>query len=701
MKFLYTLVFSLLFLLTASAQVHQLDSLSLEFNKANTDSSRIKIQLQIAELLKNTKPDSSLILFNKAIDLSQVAELPELQFLALDKLVSFFNGTRKLKEVIETCNVTIKLAIQQGDSMKLTSFILVKANAFLNSNLRDSALISYKKAIEIGEKIKAYDKLGQANNNMGVLYIQQGLFDLASKSLIKSIEFRKQGGIKIKASSLLNIGLVYKETNNLEEALAYTRQALALSIEEKDRHMQGMSYQNLGALLTNMERLEEAIQNLNKANEINLELNDSSAIMKYYIGVGDIYRKQSKIEECIENYLLAKSYFPSYGEKRQFMYINLDLANAYYLKSKESEFSDMNLIVDFAQKAYNLSDELGLYKNKSESAALLFKLLSKLGKEKQAIYYVNEHLIIQDSLFSTEKINALTETQTKYETEKKELEIQLLEKDLKIKNSSIKQVQTKERQKTFLLMATLIILTLSVIFSIFTYRLFKQKKKANETLESKNNVISIQKEEREMLLKEIHHRVKNNLQVISSLLDIQSQDISDKQALSAVEDGQSRVKAMALIHEKLYQNKEIGEIVFEDYVNQLIKQLSAVYALSNRANFKIKGNSIVLDIDTAIPIGLILNELISNAFKYAFVDIDLAQLDIELLEQAEGEYLLTVKDNGKGLPEDFQVNKAKSLGLRLVHRLSRQLYGKVEYNYEQGANFRIEFKDTQQRKRVS
>lgn len=699
MKIFYTI--TLLFLsLACLAQISDTDSLYQELDKTNEDSSRIKIQIQIAELMQKSNPDSAILFYNRAIDLSKESELPAFQLLALMKLMSFYDDIREFGKIIEMSPQSIGLAVQLKDSLKLADIFSTNATTFLKSNQKDSALVNYKKAIKIAEKTKAYATLATAYNNMGVLYIQQGIFDLASESLIKSVERRREGGLKIKPSLLLNIGVVYSETENFEGALDYFEQALASSIEDKDLRMEGMSYQNIGAVLTKMERFEEAIQNLNMSNEINLERNDSSAITKYYIGMADICKAQDQLKKCIENYQLANSYHPSYGNKRQLMFLNLDLANAYYAESKNAEQFDINQTITYAEKAYQLSDQLGLYKNKSESAHLLFNLYSAVGKEKKAVRYAKEHLEIRDSLFSTEKINALTEIQTKYETEKKEFEIQLLEKDLRIKTSNIEQAEIKERQKTLGLIASMAILVLSLIFSIFTYRLFRQKKKVALDLEANNQIIKTQNEDKELLLKEIHHRVKNNLQVISSLLDLQSDNILDKAALSAVEDGQSRVKAMALIHQNLYQNQDIGSISFEEYANQLVKQLASVYSSENKVKVNLESTNIFFDIDTAIPLGLILNELVSNAYKYAFDEKVEGKLNVRLNQLSEGKYQLHVTDNGKGLDNDFDLTKAKSLGLRLVRRLSKQLYGSVEYHYNQGAAFSVTFKDTNQRKLV-
>ncbi len=239
-------------------------------------------------------------------------------------------------------------------------------------------------------------------------------------------------------------------------------------------------------------------------------------------------------------------------------------------------------------------------------------------------------------------------------------------------------------------------------------RLVLKVKERTQELQLSNNEVSRQRDELrsrneniELLLKEIHHRVKNNLQVVSSLLDLQTREIEDERTLATFIEGQSRVKAMALIHQKLYQNEGLVSIDFGDYVEQLIKELIGVYLLSKKVNttVNVNGNT-QFDIDTAIPLGLILNELISNAFKYAYDGSEEARLNVQLDSVDNGQYCLTVSDNGKGLPEHFEFAKLKSLGLKLVRRLSKQLYGEVMYSKDGGARFTITFMDTVHRKAI-
>ncbi len=204
--------------------------------------------------------------------------------------------------------------------------------------------------------------------------------------------------------------------------------------------------------------------------------------------------------------------------------------------------------------------------------------------------------------------------------------------------------------------------------------------------------------EKEVLLKEIHHRVKNNLQIISSLLNLQSGYIKDKQSLGMFKESQNRVRSMALIHEKLYQSKDIARIDFAEYIKNLTGNLIRSYGTGGPVRLKIDADAVSLGIDTAIPCGLIINELVTNALKYAFPDNRIGEIRIELAE-IEGEngenshYRLVIADNGVGLPEGVEIRKTSSLGLQIVTTLTDQIRGHIEVKRENGTAFIITFQD--------
>jgi PAS domain S-box-containing protein len=207
-------------------------------------------------------------------------------------------------------------------------------------------------------------------------------------------------------------------------------------------------------------------------------------------------------------------------------------------------------------------------------------------------------------------------------------------------------------------------------------------------------------EEKEVLLKEIHHRVKNNLQVISSLLKLQSRYTQDSKTLDMLKESQNRVRSMALIHEKLYQSSDLARIDFADYIQNLAKNLLYSYSIhASAVKVKVIVDKVSLNLDTAIPCGLLINELISNALKYAFPDGRQGKIWVEFSEVEGEQFLLTVRDNGIGFPADIDFRNTVSLGLRLACSLTAQLDGTIDMERNQGTVFRVKFYELKYKQR--
>jgi PAS domain S-box-containing protein len=197
--------------------------------------------------------------------------------------------------------------------------------------------------------------------------------------------------------------------------------------------------------------------------------------------------------------------------------------------------------------------------------------------------------------------------------------------------------------------------------------------------------------EKETLLREIHHRVKNNMQVVSSLLDLQAQRLADPELKAVFLVAQRRVKAMALLHEKLYQTKDVANIDFADYLSALAQETMAAHGLGPpRTVFTTTARGIRLDLEKAVPCALAVSELLTNALKHAFPAPRAGAVEIDLVEQP-GRYVLTVRDNGVGLPDGFDLARSQSLGLQLVAVLARQLGGTFQLTSRDGVTAEVAF----------
>ncbi len=221
-------------------------------------------------------------------------------------------------------------------------------------------------------------------------------------------------------------------------------------------------------------------------------------------------------------------------------------------------------------------------------------------------------------------------------------------------------------------------------------RITESKKLTTEQKQTEAQIKTSLKE-KEMLLKEIHHRVKNNLQTIHSLLSLQTKYLNDEQDKSLFKQTQDRIKTMALIHEKLYTSQDFVNIDFREYIQNLSAHLLRSYSVASRIGLRIEVEKITLDIDRAIPCSLIINELVTNSIKHAFSNDKKGCITIDFHTNKK-DHVLSIQDNGKGLPENLDYRNTESLGLQLVYALTEQLHGKVRLSRSKGTKFTITFK---------
>ena len=275
---------------------------------------------------------------------------------------------------------------------------------------------------------------------------------------------------------------------------------------------------------------------------------------------------------------------------------------------------------------------------------------------------------------------------------------------------------TREERSIRMLSLVMVAVSIALAILLFTFfyltvtrierRLGRSRRKLNEEIAERikaEEQARASLTEKELLLREIHHRVKNNMQIVSSLFRLQLRQIDDPRVLEILQDSQSRITAMALVHEALYQPRNLTGVNFRDYIRELGLNLFDSFSVDpDRLQLVTDVESIAMDIDTAIPCGLIINELVTNAMKHAFPDNREGKIWLTLrLNGGDRDFVLTVRDNGIGLPEGVDIFNTRSLGMQLVVNLTvNQLHGKIEVHRGQGTEFVVTFKEAAYMKRV-
>ena len=295
----------------------------------------------------------------------------------------------------------------------------------------------------------------------------------------------------------------------------------------------------------------------------------------------------------------------------------------------------------------------------------------KMGFQEESLAYFAWALRLSKSIYSEELSNTLAEYQTEG-----------LEKESKLK---IEKEKSKNRTYFITIGAVSFGMILLMILLVLVVK--------------KTRTLNLLNKEKELLIKEIHHRVKNNFQTIASLIEMQATEIVDEEFLNRINEGQSRIKSMSLIHQKLYQNEQVQVVDFAEYSHLLVKEVLNLYQFKN-VQFSIKMEQEEFDVDTAIPLALILNELLTNSCKYAFSKEQANLLEIKITKEQIGQFKLCYCDGGIGLPESLDMQKIKSIGLKLIRNLSKQLQGRFIFVRGEKIQFVVYFKDTNQRKKI-
>lgn len=349
------------------------------------------------------------------------------------------------------------------------------------------------------------------------------------------------------------------------------------------------------------------------------------------------------------------------------MYGHLFFKRRQYKKAREY-FEKHFIVPSYGQ--HTLQNNLGTYRS-------LIATDSALGDHLSAIRHYARYTALLDSTFQVTKIRQAEELRVLYETQEKESQIAAL-------NQQAKQTRLVKN-------LTLAGIGLVAVIAALLYRQSRLRKKNNQLISGQNEQLQNLLADKEWLLKEIHHRVKNNLQIIMSLLDSQSVYIDDNAALTAINDSQRRVQAISLIHQRLYQSENSSSINMPLYIDELVDYLKESFGTGNRIVIEQEIEPLKLDVATAIPLGLIINEGIVNAMKYAFPNDRRGNVRICLCEDDSRCLRLKIGDNGVGLPSGFDVSKQNSLGFSLMQGLTRQLDGNFDFKSENGLHLSIQF----------
>jgi len=521
------------------------------------------------------------------------------------------------------------------------------------------------------EVLDLKEDVASCMNAKGAASYFKGDYELALEFFIKCLEYVELHEINdVMANTLNNLGVIYRVTAKNKEAILTYHKTLRLSKKIGNQNMVGTSYHNLGVAYNFESNLDTALIYFDSAAQYYQSIDDDFEVGRIKTAIGEAYylnkKPYSEARKFLkegEAYFLKGNIDQEVLSKTYLLLAQLERDDNNYIQSKNYFNKGLKLIEDTERTELQLDyyNEMEVFYNKYDELDL-------------AHLYLKKYVTLYKEVQTNEKLKAIEELQTQYETKEKEQEIIAL-------NSKNELQRNILRVRKNGLLAFGFGSTLLLILVIALIRLYRK-------IRDQNVVIETALIEKDTLLREIHHRVKNNLQVISALLTLQSKHVKDDTAFEALKEGQGRVQSMALIHQNLYQHDNLKGVNTKDYFEKLIENIVDSYKTDDR-NIELHSDieSMILDVETMIPLGLVVNELTSNALKHAF-SISNTKGNITIaLKEVNNQLQLSVKDDGKGA-EVFQLEN-KSFGFSLIRSFARRLDAQVNIENNKGLSVEL------------
>jgi two-component system, sensor histidine kinase PdtaS len=547
--------------------------------------------------------------------------------------MQWYNQLRRLviyddpEKALAYCQKYGEYALKAGLPEEHAKARFYEANSYIPLGQYEKALESLFAAERFFLGTGEATRLGSIQNSIGAVFEAMGRDSLASLYFGKSHDmFVETGDQSRQAMALNNLSNIAYRQADYQRSKALMEKSIALTVAEEDLHRRKLNYANtLVALKEYDQALLIYFELLEQKEKLNLHA-ESLTLQ----GIGKLYAGKNEPQKA-EEFLL-----------------------------KGLELSEKN---GFVEDKLNILNHLAACQEEARNF-------------EKAYYYFRDYQELKDSLSNVGKDKNLVEALARYETEKKENEIALLQKD-----------KALAARKQLILALTGLALGLLALGSFVLYR---NRRRNIRQLEEKNRTISKMLEEKEYLIREIHHRVKNNLQVISSLLQLQSRHVEEPSAAAALNEGESRVRSMSIIHHHLYTENNLGQVDLPRYIDSLCESLLSSY------NYKKQDividrdiENISLDVSVMVPLGLIVNELITNAFKYAFEGRERGRIWVRIREEG-GALRVSVKDDGVGINGDREKG---GFGTRLINTFLRKLEAEAETIVNNGTEVRISVKE--------
>ncbi len=543
----------------------------------------------------------------------------------------------------------------------------------------DTLLLTAQNAVKLATRLHYRRGLGEALYQLTECYRLKGDYATALEECLACLQvWEELKDIAKQAQIYGELAILQKDLSGanqteayLDKGIAYNRISYALYEKVQDTagminclNTEGITYRDKGKIWGQLNYYDTAFSAYTKALAlITAGTKGKPSLGRVYNNISQVYLEYKKDYHKALDYLFLAVHFNDSNHNTNSLSYNYgNISNAYVQLKQYDEG------LRYARKMLVAAQSLNRPERVQNADLQLYRAFEAKGLMDSALYYYVRADMLDDSLTNLNKTRQVMDLQTKYETAKKEVEITRLQTESRDKNKRI----------TFLVLALSLFILLAAAMIWLYRRVVKQRQH-----------ISRQSAQLELMMKELHHRVKNNLQIVSSLLSLQTNKLQDENAISVLKESQLRVQAMSFIHQRLYKKDSLTEVNMKEYLTDLAELLLSTYGY-NRDGFdlQISANKEMLDIDQALPVGLIMNELMTNALKYAYNGIALPSLHIVLTHDTQ-RLVCEVKDNGIGMDKNKWKQKSSSFGKQLITALCKQLRAQQSLVIDKGTQFII------------
>ena len=705
------LIFLLLIIISIKLlSIAKIDSLEAVLSEISGEE-RVTILNKLSSLYTNVNPNISYDYAAQAYELSKKKNDKIGISDALNNIGHYFRKINDFDQAIENFQQALNICRTLKDDSEIANIYSNIGHVYWLSGDFPNALDYYQLSLGIFITLNDLKRQSMAYNNLGSVYFRLGIYDESMNNFLNSLSIREKMDDPKICSTLNNLGNIYVRLCDYEKALEMYQRSLEYKQELNNNTQSTLN--NIGNVYLSLNDYDKALKFLTEALIINEENKDEKKIASSLNNIAIVYEETGRLDQAIDNYQKALELKKKVGDTYGYANTSKNLG-CIFLTKKDYKQAEFHL-----QESLEIAIKIKARDLVKDNYDLFSQYYSAINDFEKAYLYKNYYSDVRDSLFNEETSDKIAQYRTNFTIDKT-----LREKEILIKDNQIFKLQVEKIKSWWI--SLILLVFLFIVIAILLYFNNNKKKKLNKLLEETNEILekkvslrtselvetneNLRKEievrkitsnklksslkEKDVMLKEIHHRVNNNLQVISSILDLQSRSSTNEEFIKMLTSTQNRIISMSLVQEKLYSSGDLALVDFNNYINSLIDYIYGTYEINpSRITPIINVGDIHVNINTAIPCGLLINEIVTNAIKHGFNDNRMGEIIINM-EKDENELLhLEIGNNGENLPDGINFRTPVSIGMELIRIMIIQLSAEVELQKEKGVLYKFKFKE--------